>query len=101
MIYRDLLSIEVEEVLRCHPLDGVVLMGGCDKTTPAMLIGGIAANLPTIFLPAGPMLTGRWRGKTLGSGTDVSKYYAELQAGNITREQYTDMESAGARSAGH
>jgi dihydroxy-acid dehydratase len=101
MIYRDLLSIEVEEVLRCHPLDGVVLMGGCDKTTPAMLMGGIAANLPAIFLPAGPMLTGRWRGETIGSGTDVSRYYAELQAGNITREQYTDMESAGARSAGH
>ncbi|WP_371835601.1 L-arabinonate dehydratase [Ochrobactrum sp. C6C9] len=101
MLYRDLLSIEIEEVIRCHPVDGAVLMGGCDKTTPAMLMGAISTNLPAIFLPAGPMLTGRWRGKTLGSGTDVSRYYAELQAGNITREQYTDMESAGARSAGH
>jgi dihydroxy-acid dehydratase len=101
MIYRDLLSIEVEEVLRCHPIDGAVIMGGCDKTTPAMIMGAIAANLPAIFLPAGPMLTGRWRGRTLGSGTDVSRGYEDLQAGHITREQYTDMESAGARSAGH
>lgn len=101
MLYRDLLALEVEEVIRCHPIDGAVLMGGCDKTTPAMLMGGVANDLPMIFLPAGPMLTGRWRGRTLGSGTDVSRYYAELQAGNITREQYTEMESSGARSAGH
>lgn len=101
MLYRDMLSMEVEEVIRCHPIDGVVLMGGCDKTTPAMLMGAISMDLPTVFMPAGPMLTGRWRGNTLGSGTDVSRYYAELQAGNITREQYEEMESAGARSAGH
>lgn len=101
MIYRDLLSIEVEEVLRCHPLDGAVLMGGCDKTTPAMLMGAISSDIPCIFMPAGPMLTGRWRGSTIGSGTDASRYYTELQAGTITREQYTEIESAGARSAGH
>jgi dihydroxy-acid dehydratase len=101
MLYRDLLAMEVEEVTRCHPLDGVVLMAGCDKTTPAMLLGAITMNLPAIFMPAGPMLTGRWRGVTIGSGTDVSRYYVELQAGRITREQYKDMESAGARSPGH
>jgi dihydroxy-acid dehydratase len=101
MLYRDLLSIEVEEVVRSQPVDGIVLMGGCDKTTPAMIMGASSLNLPTIFLPAGPMLTGRWRGKTLGSGTDVSRYYAELQAGRISRDQYLEMESAGARSAGH
>ncbi len=101
MLYRDTLAMEVEELLRCHPLDGVVLMGGCDKTTPGMLMGAIAANLPAIYVPAGPMLTGRWRGHTLGSGTDASRWYDELQAGTITQEQYTEMESAGARSAGH
>ncbi|MEO1016306.1 MAG: L-arabinonate dehydratase [Pseudomonadota bacterium] len=101
MLYRDMLAMEVEELLRCHPLDGVVLMGGCDKTTPAMLMGAISANLPAIYVPAGPMLTGRWRGHTLGSGTDTSRWYDELQAGNITHEQYVEMEAAGARSAGH
>jgi dihydroxy-acid dehydratase len=101
MLYRDLLSIEVEETLRCHPLDGVVLMGGCDKTTPAMLMGAISIDLPAIFLPAGPMLTGRWRGITLGSGTDSTRYYQEMRAGRITQAQYEDMEYSAARSPGH
>ncbi len=101
MLYRDLLAMEVEENLRAHPLDGVVLMGGCDKTTPAMLMGALAMDLPTIFVPSGPMLTGRWRGHTLGSGTDASRWYDELKAGNITEAQYKEMETAGARSAGH
>ena len=101
MLYRDLLAMEVEENLRAHPLDGVVLMGGCDKTTPAMLMGALSMDLPAIYVPAGPMLTGRWRGHTLGSGTDAHRWYDELKAGNITEEQYKEMETAGARSAGH
>ena len=101
MLYRDLLAMEVEENLRAHPLDGVVLMGGCDKTTPAMLMGALSMDLPSIYLPGGPMLTGRWRGHTLGSGTDAHRWHAELKAGNITEEQFKQMETAGARSAGH
>ena len=100
-LYRNFLAMEVEEMLRCHPIDGVVLMGGCDKTTPAMIMGATTVNLPAIFVPAGPMLTGRWRGETLGSGTDTSKWFAELKAGSITRDEFDDMEEAGARSAGH
>lgn len=101
MLYRDLMSIEVEEMLRCHPLDGVVLMGGCDKTTPAMLMGASSIDLPAIFLPAGPMLTARWRGQTLGSGTDSSRYYQEMRAGRISEADYRDMEDSAARSPGH
>ena len=101
MIYRDLLSIQVEEMLRCHPIDGVVLMGGCDKTTPAMIMGASSIDLPAIFMPAGPMLTGRWRGRTLGSGTDNSFFFQEMRAGRIKPEQYHDMEYAAARSPGH
>ena len=101
MLYRDLLAMEVEENLRAHPLDGVVLMGGCDKTTPAMLMGALSMDLPAIYVPGGPMLTGRWRGHTLGSGTDAHRWYDELKAGNISEEQYKQMETAGARSAGH
>jgi len=101
MIYRDLLSIQVEEMLRCHPIDGVVLMGGCDKTTPAMIMGAASMNLPAIFMPAGPMLTGRWRGRTLGSGTDSTFFYQEMRAGRITEAQYHDMEYSAARSPGH
>jgi dihydroxy-acid dehydratase len=100
-LYRNFLAMEVEEMLRCHPIDGVVLMGGCDKTTPAMIMGATTVNLPAIFVPAGPMLTGRWRGETLGSGTDTSKWFAELKAGTISRSEFDDMEQAAARSAGH
>jgi len=100
-LYRNFLAMEVEEMLRCHPIDGVVLMGGCDKTTPAMIMGATTMDLPAIFVPAGPMLTGRWRGETLGSGTDTSKWFAELKAGTISRTEFDDMEQAGARSAGH
>ena len=85
MLYRNLLALEVEELLRSHPIDGVVLMGGCDKTTPATLMGAISMNLPAIFLPAGPMLRGNYAGKPLGSGSDVWKYWADKQAGMICR----------------
>ena len=100
-LYRNLLAMEVEEVIRCHPVDGVVLMGGCDKTTPAMLMGATSMNLPSIFVPAGPMLSGRWRGELLGSGTDTTRWFNELKAGRITAAEFDDMEEAGARSPGH
>ena len=85
MLYRNLLAMETEELLRSYPVDGAVLMGGCDKTTPALLMGAISMNLPAIFMPAGPMLRGDWRGQFLGSGSDVWKYWAEKRAGNLTR----------------
>jgi len=100
MLYRNLLALEVEELIRSHPVDGVVLMGGCDKTTPATIMGGISMNLPMIFMPAGPMMRGHFGGRILGSGSDVWKYYAEKEAGTITEKQWNDMEAGIARSAG-
>ena len=84
MLYRNLLAMEVEELLRAYPIDGAVVMAGCDKTTPGVLMGAITANYPTIYVPAGPMLRGNWRGEKLGSGADVWKYWDERRAGNIT-----------------
>ncbi len=101
MLYRNLLAMETEEVLRCHPVDGVVLMGGCDKTTPALLMGAITADLPAIFFPAGPMLTARWGKETLGSGSDAWKYWAERRAGNLCDESWCQIENSIARSPGH
>src|SRR5271155_3921206 len=101
MLYRNFLAMEAEETLRSYPADGVVLMGGCDKTTPALLMGAISMDLPTIFLPAGPMLRGSWRGNALGSGSDVWKYWAELRAGTITSEDWGEIEQGIARSPGH
>jgi len=101
MLYRNLLAMETEELLRSYPVDGAVLMGGCDKTTPALLMGAISMNLPAIFLPAGPMLRGHWRDQTLGSGSDVWKYWAEKRAGNITDRQWLEIEEGIARSPGH
>ena len=100
MMYRNLLALETEELLRSYPADGVVLMGGCDKTTPALLMGALSMNLPAIFVPAGPMLRGNWRGNVLGSGTSVWKYWAELRAGNITQEDWSEIEGGIARSHG-
>jgi dihydroxy-acid dehydratase len=100
MLYRNFLAMETEELLRQHPVDGAVLMGGCDKTTPATIMGAISMNLPVIFMPAGPMMRGHFGGKILGSGSDVWKYWAEKEAGNITSEQWNDMEAGIARSAG-
>ena len=101
MLYRNLLALEAEELLRSYPADGAVLMGGCDKTTPALLMGAISMNLPAIYLPAGPMLRGNWRDQTLGSGSDVWKYWAELRAGNINEDQWQEIENGIARSPGH
>jgi dihydroxy-acid dehydratase len=100
MMYRNLLAMEAEELLRANPIDGVVLMGGCDKTVPALIMGAVSMNLPTIFMPAGPMLRGHWQGKQLGSGSDVWKYWAELRAGNIDEEDWRGIEDGIARSAG-
>jgi dihydroxy-acid dehydratase len=101
MLYRNLLAMETEELLRSYPVDGAVLMGGCDKTTPALLMGAISMNLPAIFMPAGPMLRGNWRDQTLGSGSDVWKYWAEKRVGNITEKQWLEIEDGIARSPGH
>src|SRR5215204_7094087 len=100
MLYRNFLAMETEELLRSHPIDGAVLMGGCDKTTPATIMGGVSMNLPMIFLPAGPMMRGHFGGKILGSGSDVWKYWAEKEAGTITNQQWNDMEAGIARSHG-
>jgi dihydroxy-acid dehydratase len=100
MFYRNLLAMEVEEIARSQPFDGLVLMGGCDKTTPALIMGALAVDLPSIFLPAGPMLRGYWAGNTLGSGSDAWKFWDELRAGTITEEDWQGVESGIARSWG-
>jgi dihydroxy-acid dehydratase len=100
MLYRNFLAMETEELLRSYPADGAVLMGGCDKTTPALVMGAISMNLPAIYLPAGPMLSGHWRDTTLGSGSDTWKYWAELRAGNITERDWQEIEDGIARSPG-
>ena len=101
MMYRNFLAMETEELLRSQPIDGVVLMGGCDKTTPGLLMGAISMNLPAIYLPAGPMLRGNWNGQVLGSGSDVWKYWAEKRAGRISDCEWSEIEDGIARSPGH
>ena len=100
MLYRNFLAMETEELLRSHPVDGAVLMGGCDKTTPGLILGATSADLPAVFVPAGPMLRGNWRGKVLGSGSDGFKYWDERRAGNITAQAWDEMEVGIARSYG-
>ncbi len=100
MLYRNLLAMEAEENLRSQPIDGAVLMGGCDKTTPALLMGAISADMPAIFMPAGPMLRGNWRGQKLGSGSDLWKYWDEKRAGRIGDAEWVEMEAGIARSDG-
>jgi dihydroxy-acid dehydratase len=100
MLYRNMLAMDAEELLRGHPVDGVVLMGGCDKTTPGLLLGATSAGYPAIYLPAGPMLRGNWKGKTLGSGSDGWKYWDERRAGNISEKEWLEVEGGIARSYG-
>ncbi|MDA0981441.1 MAG: L-arabinonate dehydratase [Proteobacteria bacterium] len=100
MMYRNFLAMETEELLRSYPADGAVLMGGCDKTTPALIMGAVSMNLPAIYLPAGPMLNSHWRDQTLGSGSDTWKYWDELRAGRITERDWQDIEDTIARSPG-
>ncbi|MFG6443282.1 dihydroxy-acid dehydratase, partial [Roseateles sp. LKC17W] len=100
MLYRNFLAMETEELLRSHPVDGAVLMGGCDKTTPGLLMGAISMGLPLIYLPAGPMLRGNWRGQVLGSGSDAFKYWDERRAGRLSDQAWAEMEAGIARSHG-
>jgi dihydroxy-acid dehydratase len=101
MLYRNMLAMQAEEMLRSYPIDGAVLMGGCDKTTPGLIMGATSMDVPAIFLPAGPMLRGNWAGNTLGSGSDVWKYWADLRAGLISEEDWKEIENGIARSPGH
>jgi dihydroxy-acid dehydratase len=100
MLYRNFLAMETEELLRSHPVDGAVLMGGCDKTTPGLVMGALSMGLPFIYLPAGPMLRGNWKGQVLGSGSDAFKYWDERRAGRFSDEAWTEMEAGIARSHG-
>jgi len=101
MLYRNMLAMDTEELLRAHPIDGAVLMGGCDKTTPALVMGALSMGLLFIYVPAGPMLRGNYKGQTLGSGTDAFKYWDERRAGTITKEDWVGVEGGIARSYGH
>ena len=100
MLYRNLLAMEAEELLRSHPIDGAVLLGGCDKTTPGLIMGAISMGLPAIYVPAGPQLRGNWHGEVLGSGSDAWKYWDEKRAGRIDDEQWAEIEGGIARSYG-
>jgi len=100
MMYRNFLAMETEELLRSHPVDGAVLMGGCDKTTPGLTMGALSMGLPFIYLPAGPMLRGNWKGKVLGSGSDAFKYWDERRAGRLSDQAWNEMEAGIARSHG-
>jgi len=101
MLLRNLMSMDVEEMIRAAPLDGVVLLAGCDKTTPAMMMGALSADVPAIVVTGGPQLKGNWRGQDLGSCTDCRRYWTELRAGRITQEEYDEMEAAIYRSPGY
>jgi dihydroxy-acid dehydratase len=100
MLYRNLLAMEAEELLRSHPIDGAVLLGGCDKTTPALIMGAISMGLPAIYVPAGPQLRGNWRGQVLGSGSDAWKFWDEKRAGRISEADWAELEGGIARSYG-
>ncbi|HEX5130796.1 MAG TPA: dihydroxy-acid dehydratase, partial [Usitatibacter sp.] len=101
LMYRNLLAMEAEELLRSYPCDGAVLMGGCDKTTPGLIMGATSMDLPFVYMPAGPMLNGNASGKTLGSGTDMFKGWQSLRAGDIDQGEWEDLLSGIARSPGH
>jgi L-arabonate dehydrase len=101
MLYRNLMAMDVEESIRSYPLDGVVLLTGCDKTNPASILGACSANIPTIVVTGGPMLNGRWRGRELGSCSDCWHYHEELRAGRISEREFTEIEDSMSRSNGH
>src|SRR5689334_19186437 len=101
MLYRNLAAMDAEESIRGNPLDGVVLLGGCDKTTPSILMGAASVDIPTIFVSGGPMLSGKYRGKQIGSGTNVWSMSEDLRAGRITLEEFHEAESCMNRSHGH
>ena len=101
MLYRNLMSIDVEESIRANPLDGVVLLSGCDKTTPAMLMGAASANIPSILVTSGPQLNGRWKTEPLGACTDCRRYEAEFKAGQINQQDWEEIQNSILRSPGH
>ncbi len=101
MLFRNLVSMDVEETIRANPLDGVVLLAGCDKTTPALLMGAASCDLPTLAISGGPMLNGKFRGRNIGSGTDVYKFSEEVRGGTMSVEEFLEAESCMNRSAGH
>jgi dihydroxy-acid dehydratase len=101
MLYRNLMAMDVEESIRSYPLDGVVLLTGCDKTNPASILGACSANIPTIVVTGGPMLNGHWRGKELGSCSDCWHYHEELRAGRISEQDFAEIENSVSRSNGH
>src|SRR5437016_5598501 len=101
MLFRNLMAMDVEECIRAYPLDAVVLLSGCDKTTPAMLMGAASADVPAIMVTGGPMLSGKWRTEELGSGTDLWRLWAERRAGRLTDEELCEAESCMSRSSGH
>lgn len=101
MLYRNMLAMETEELLRCHPVDGAVLMGGCDKTTPGLVMGALSMGIPFIYVTAGPMLRGNYKGQVLGSGTDGFKFWDERRAGTMSKEEWVGIEGGIARSYGH
>jgi L-arabonate dehydrase len=101
MLYRNLMAMDVEECIRAYPLDGVVLLCGCDKTTPAQLMGAASVDVPALMVPGGPMLRGMWHGMELGSGTDLRRFWEEVRAGRLSEEEFCEMESCVSRSAGH
>ena len=100
MLYRNFLAMETEELLRSHPIDGAVLLGGCDKSSPGLLMGAISMGLPAIFCPAGPMLTGQWRGVVTGAGTHTKRYWEDLRLGRISDADWIELESPMTRSTG-
>ena len=101
MLYRNFLAMEAEEMIRANPVDAAVLLGGCDKSTPALLMGAISAGVAAIYVPSGPMIKGNWNGQVLGSGSDVWKYWDERRAGNLSEEEWREIEGGIARSPGH
>jgi dihydroxy-acid dehydratase len=101
MLFRNLMAMDVEECLRAYPLDAAVLLSGCDKTTPAMLMGAASADIPALMVTGGPMLSGKWRAEELGSGTDAWRLWAERRAGRLTDEELCEAESCMSRSSGH
>jgi dihydroxy-acid dehydratase len=101
MLYRNLMAMDVEESIRAYPLDGVVLLTGCDKTNPASILGAASANIPTIVVTGGPMLNGHWRGRSIGSCSDCWHYHEELRAGRITDQDWVEIENSMSRSNGH
>src|SRR6266496_750123 len=101
MLYRNQVSMDVEESIRANPIDGVVLLCGCDKTTPAQLMGAASADIPAIVVPGGPMLSGQWKDRRLGSGTDGRKLFDLFRTGRLTEEEWSEIEGGISRSAGH